>query len=131
MKLIEIVKGFPRQENVASFKQCIKGLTDEELLRLTIPLLDEIEGRARICLIKVLSTALKYESSFMVILDIGCRKKLVSEIGEWLKFLVPRIKLKEFVKLVNGYKEHDVEIVSIILYKLQFILDEEQLKKFE
>ncbi|TRY10190.1 hypothetical protein [Shewanella hanedai] len=131
MKLIELVDGFPHQESVKLFKQEIKGLTEKELLELSIPLLDKTEGRGRVSLVKILSIALKKESSLLVILDIGCKKKLVSEIGEWLNFLVPRISFNNLIKLVDSYKNYDMDIVNIILYKLQFIIDPDKLREFE
>ncbi|TRY14532.1 hypothetical protein [Shewanella hanedai] len=131
MKLIELVDGFPHQESVKLFKQEIKGLTEKELLELSIPLLDKTEGRGRVSLVKILSIALKKESSLLVILDIGCKKKLVSEIGEWLNFLVPRISFNNLIKLVDSYKNYDMDIVNIILYKLQFIIEPDKLREFE
>ena len=117
--LKEMVNKLPNQLAVKEIMVFFEGEPEKSIMDLSVPLLDEFEGRKRVALIKILTKKIRKHSNLLSLLEMGYEKYLVSEIGYWIELILPKIGLKKFISSLK--KQNDQKIIDMVLYKLAFV----------
>ena len=128
-KLKEMISKLPNQRYVQEIMIFFEDKSEREIMNLSVPLLDEFEGPKRTAFIKILAKKINKHSNLLSLLEVGYQKYLVSEIGSWIKAILPKIGIEKLITSLK--KQNNQKIIEMALYKLGYETDDELRKKID
>ena len=95
----------------------LKKSNESEAFEACIELLQFMDGKVRVCFIRVICR-FSHDKTFLAeVLDIGLNKKLVSELGGWLAALIPRLGQKRVRREIEDLIDSEAKEIACYHFK--------------
>ena len=115
----DLVASLPDSVSETKLASLLRSLPGETARREVFGALRRTDGRRRIALIRAISRSSNDPTFLLEILDFGFRLKLASEIGGWIRYLIPKIGMKRAVSKLQSYVGIDNDLVDMAVYHLR------------
>lgn len=118
----QYIDQLPDKRSENEVVKLLKGVGEEKAYNLIVEKIDESNNIQLKSILNIAKRCLSKKEYLLSILDIGLKKKDVSEIGIWLEAVIPVVGAKAVVKYLLGYLETDPGAVILSWYKLSGII---------
>lgn len=119
----KLVSELPRLEVEKEILTIFGKLTEREIISLCKPLLCSTSGRVRISLFRTIVKKVNKHSNLIELIELGyAQPRMVSEIGYWIRIILPKLDALKFVQSCIKQPE---DVKNMVRYQLDFIEDSE------